>query len=419
LVKPVDSFWKRDFTRFWFSDTISQFGNVFTTFSIPVLAVLTFDVTPIVLGVLVALATLPYSLLGLFVGVWADRFKKRRVMIICNVGRLLSLGSIPVAFFLGVLTLPQIFVVVLTNGILSAFFDVSYQAYLPILVDRSEILEGNQKLQLSASAAQVVGPGIAGYVYQVLGGALAVGADALGYLISALSLFSIKKVEEEKEGGEGGHPDFFREMKEGVHFVFGNRILSSVAACAATGNLGTYMVASVLTIFALRSLGFSAFELGAAGTIGATGLVFGALVANRMTSRLGLGVSLVVAQGFDGAAALYPVSQYGSAFLVFAVVNLLISFSTVTFGIFQVSLRQAMTPDRLQGRMNATMRTMIWATVPVGSLTGGLLGATIGLADTLYLGGIISALASAWIILGPTRKLKGYHELVETQRRSF
>ena len=184
-----------------------------------------------------------------------------------------------------------------------------------------------------------------------------------------------------------------------------------MAACAAIGNLGSYMVASVLAIFALRSLGFSAFELGSAGTIGATGLVVGALIANRMTTRLGLGVGLAISQSFDGAAALYPVAQYGSAFLVFAVVNLLISFSTVTFGIIQVSLRQAMTPDHLQGRMNATMRTVIWATVPVGSLLGGLLGTTIGVTDTLYIGGLISALACASIVLGPVMRLKGYHEL--------
>ena len=213
-IKVTGNLWKnRDFMRLWFSDTVSQFGNTFTAFALPVLARLSFQADPFEMGLLLTLAFLPYPTLGLFVGVWADGFRRRRIMIICNLGRMLTLGSIPFSFFIGTLGLLQLFVVALVNGIFSVFFDVAYQSYLPLLVERKDLVEGNQKLQTSASAAQVVGPGIAGSVYKIIGGALSVGADAVGYLFSLISLISIRKVEEKiSRSQESPKPNFFGEM---------------------------------------------------------------------------------------------------------------------------------------------------------------------------------------------------------------
>jgi len=161
----LGSLWNHlDFRRLWFSDTVSQFGNTFTQFALPVIAVLTFHATPIETGILNAVAFASYPLLGLFVGVWADRYRRRRIMIACNLGRMFTLASIPTAYLLGVFSFAQIFIVALFQGVLSVFFDAAYQAYLPNLVDREDLIEGNQKLQLSASGAQVSGPGIAGLV---------------------------------------------------------------------------------------------------------------------------------------------------------------------------------------------------------------------------------------------------------------
>jgi Major Facilitator Superfamily len=186
LLGLEGNLWRhRDFVRFWFSDTVSQFGNQFSAFALPALAVLSFNATPLEIGVIVALAIIPYPVLGLFVGVWVDRLRKRMIMIVCNIGRMATLASVPVAFVLHALTLDQLFAVSLAVGVFSVFFDISYQAYLPILVDRGDLIEGNQKLQLSASGASVAGPGIAGFVYQAIGGALTVLADSIGYAISA------------------------------------------------------------------------------------------------------------------------------------------------------------------------------------------------------------------------------------------
>jgi len=403
----------RDFTRFWFSDTVDQFGNQFSIFALPVLAVLSLNATSLDIGIITALAIAPYPLLGLFVGVWADRFRKRRIMVICNLGRMLTLASVPVAFVLKELSLTQLFAVALVAGVFSVFFDISYQAYLPILVDRKDLIEANQKLQLSASGAQVAGPGIAGFIYQVIGGAFTVAADAVGYLVSAVALLAVKKDEPLKVRKEGDPaPDFFAEMKEGLDVVLGNRYLRMIAGSTATSNFGTNMVQAVLVIFVLRDLHFTTSEYGVVLSIGALGFLAGVLVVNRLTARLGLGRTLALSITVPAAFVLYPLALVGYPFLVLSAVSFVTGLSVPVYNVNQISLRQAITPDRLQGRMNATVRTVIWGTIPVGSLVGGLLGVEIGVVDTIYIGSAIAGLAGAWIALGPVIKLKKQPESV-------
>ena len=221
----------RDFARLWFSETVSSFGSQFSGLAIPFLAILSFGATSFEYGALLALGILPYPVLGLFVGVWADRFRKRRIMTLCNLGRMATLASIPVAWALGELSLAQLFLVTLTNGIFSVFFDISYQAYLPILVERADLIEGNQKLQVSASGASVAGPAVTGFVYQLIGGALTCAVDAVGYFVAFLALLDIRKVEPKKDIVSR---DFFGEMREGIRVVSGNPLLWTIAGSTAT-----------------------------------------------------------------------------------------------------------------------------------------------------------------------------------------
>ena len=415
-LRPGGNLWRhRDFTRFWFSDTVSQFGSQFSGFALPVLAVLSFNATPLDIGIITALAIIPYPVLGLFVGVWADRFRKRRIMVVCNFGRMLTLASVPIGYVLGTLSLAQLFAVALVTGLFSVFFDISYQAYLPILVDRGDLIEGNQKLQLSASGAQVAGPGIAGFVYQAIGGAFTVAADSIGYLVSAVTLLSVKKDEQPKvRNDQDPAPDFFAEMREGIEVVLGNRYLRMIAGCTATSNLGTNMVQAVLTIFALRTLRFTTTELGLVGSIGAVGFLAGVLVVTRFTARVGLGRILALSIAVPGAFVFLPLATLGYPFLVLAAVSFVVGLSVPAYNVNQISLRQAITPDRLQGRMNATMRTIVWGTIPVGSLLGGLLGNNVGVVDTMYVGGAIAGLASVWIALGPVMNLREQPEPVQS-----
>lgn len=413
-LRPGGNLWRhRDFLHLWFSDTVSQFGSQFSGLAIPFLAVLAFKVTPFELGLLPTLAFLPYPTLGLFVGVLVDRSRRRRIMIACNLGRMVTLGSIPVAAFLGHLTLVQLYVVSLTNGIFSVFFDVAYQSYLPALIDRGDLVEGNQKLQMSASGASVAGPGLAGILYQVLGGATTVAFDAIGYLASVVSLGTIRKKETKPQPAQGDpRPNFLAEMKEGIKLVFGNPVLWTIAGCTATSNLGSNIAAPMTTYFALNTLLLSPAVLGFVGTVGAVGFVIGVLLSGRFTKWLGLGMSLAVSISVGVLAALAPLALYGYPFLVLASIAFVTGFMVAPYNINAVSLRQLITPDRLQGRMNATTRAIVWGTIPIGSFVGGILGETIGVVNTVILGGIVSGMAAAWIFLGPVIKLKTQPEPV-------
>ena len=411
-LKPGGNLWRHgDFLHLWFSDTVSQFGNQFTGLALPFLAVLTLKVTPFELGLLPTLAFLPYPTMGLFVGVMVDRSRRRRIMVLCNVGRMLTLGSIPVTAFLGDLSLLQLYAVSLINGIFSVFFDVAYQSYLPSLVDRGDLIEGNQKLQVSASGASVAGPGLAGIVYQVLGAAATITFDAVGYLASVVSLGTIKKKEPRPAPAQGDpKPSFVREMREGVKVVIGNPILWTVAGSTATSNFGTNIAAPMTTYFALNTLGLTPEALGFVGTVGAVGFLLGVLMSGRFTARLGLGMSLAVSIFAGGLVFLTPLALYGYAFFVLASISFVTGFMVAPYNINAVSLRQAITPNRLQGRMNATTRAIVWGTIPVGSFLGGVLGETIGIVDTLILGGVVAMAAAAWILLGPVAKIRAQPE---------
>ena len=396
-----------DFNRLWLSDTVSQIGNQFTNLALPILAVLSLHAGAFEIGLLMALQTLFFPILGLFVGVWADRLRKRPIMIVCNLGRMAGLASIPLAFFLSALTLYQLYAVAAINGIFTVFFEISYQSYLPVLIDREDLVEGNSKLQTSASGAQVVGPAVAGFVYQLVGGAITIAVDAIGYLISAISLISISKREARPEGNSPtGRPDFFAEMKEGIRIVFDNPTLWRITACTATSNFGSAIVGAVFVIFLLNILSFSPVLIGLLGTVGAVGFLLGTVVTPIVTKRLGLGMAIVIPAGITVINMAAPLAIYGHAFLIVGAIGLITGIVLPIYKINQVSLRQTIVPDRVQGRMNATVRTINWGTMPVGAIIGGTLGTTVGVIGTILIGGALQGAAVLWIVSKHVIRLK-------------
>ena len=389
----------RDFNRLWLSDTVSQIGNQFTNLALPILAVLSLHAGAFEIGLLMALQTLFFPILGLFVGVWADRLRKRSIMVVCNFGRMAGLASIPLAFFLSTLTLYQLYAVAAINGIFTIFFEISYQSYLPVLLDREDLVEGNSKLQTSASGAQVVGPAVAGFVYQLVGGAITIAVDAIGYLISALSLISIRKRETKPESNSPtGSPDFFAEMKEGIRIVFDNPILWRITACTATANFGSAISGAVFVIFLLNILSFSPVLIGLMGTVGAVGFLLGTVITPVVTKRLGLGRAIVISAGIMMINIATPLAIFGQAFLIVGAISLTAGIMLPIYNINQVSLRQTIVPERVQGRMNATVRTINWGTVPVGAIMGGILGPTVGIIGTILIGGALQGAAVLWIV---------------------
>jgi MFS family permease len=401
--------------KLWVGDTVSQFGSQVTLLAVPTVAILVLHAGPFQVGVLSALEFLAFPTLGLVAGVYADRLRRRPIMIVCDLGRMLALGSIPVAFLVNALTLEQLYVVALLTGIFTVFFDVSYQSYLPVLVDRPNLLEGNTKLEISRSVAQVSGPAIAGFLIQWIGGAKAVAIDALSFLISAVALSAINKPEPQpRPSTANGATGFVPEIKEGLEVVFKNPILWRIAGCTATFNLGSNMVfGAVFLVFAYRQLRLSAATVGIIFAVGSIGGLVGAFLATWVARKLGLGPTLAIATAAGGLAILAtPVALVIAPVAVLAALGFLGGLTGPIYNISQVSLRQAITPDRVQGRMNATMRTIVWGTIPLGAFVGGILGTGIGLVQTIVLGGILSMLAALWIVLGPVIRLKEQPEPV-------
>jgi MFS family permease len=396
-----------DFLKLWIGQTVDLFGGQVTDLALPTLAILLLHASPFQVGLLVALEFVGYPALGLIAGVWADRLPRRPMMLIANVGPMLALASVPMAFALKALTIYQLFAVALLLGVFGVFFEVAYQSYLPALIDRQDLVEGNQKLELSHSASHVAGPALGGFLIQQLGAAWAIISGAVSLFLSSLAILAIRKREPRRLVVPTEVPDFRRELGDGVRLVWQNPILRALTACSATQNVGAYMVVSVWLILAYRSIHLTAGQVGFILSAGSLGLIPAALAASALPRRLGLGRTLAVAPLVQGLGYLgIPLALLGAPIPILVLAWLLISSPSPVFGINQISLRQAITPDHLQGRMNATMRTVTWAALPVGSLLGGTLAGVIGVPQTIVLGALISLMAPLWLLSGPVIALR-------------
>jgi MFS family permease len=400
-----------DFRRLWIGETISQFGSQVSMLAIPFIATVLLGATPLEIAVLSALQFLPFVLFTLPAGAWLDRMLRRPVLISGDLARMIALATISIAWAFGVLTMWQLYLVSFVSGIATVFFDVAYQSYLPVLVERDELVEGNGKLQASEAAAMVVGPGLGGGLISLVGAPFAIVADALSYLASALFVWRIRRPEphpeaERRAAGLAREP-LRRQIAEGLTFVLGNRFLRAIATTTSTSNLFSNVVFAVIPIYLYRELGLSAATVGVIFGLGALGALGGALVANRIAARVGLGRAIIGAAALSGPASLLvPLAPHDApvALLIAAVV--VTSFANVVYNINQVSFRQAISPTRIQARMNATMRFIVWGTIPIGSILGGLLGTAVGVHDAIWIGAFGSCLPFLAVLASPVRSLR-------------
>jgi MFS family permease len=394
-----------EFLKLWGGQAISEVGSQVSLLALPTVAILVLGASPFQVGLLAASENLAFPVLGLVAGVYVDRLRRRPIMIVCDVGRLLALATVPVAFALGVLSMGQLYAVGLIVGVGTVFFDVSYQSYLPALIPRADLIEGNTKLQVTGSVAQMAGPALGGFLIQLLGPARAVAADAASFLISVVSLIWIRRPEPSPApASESGRRGFFAEMWEGIQVVFGNPTIWKIAGSTSTSNLGSNIFFAVYLIFVYRVLHLSPGTVGVIFGAGAVGGLLGALTAAWIPRRIGLGPTLLVTILLGGLSLiLVPLAQFGLAIPLLFASMFIGSFVNPVYNINQVSLRQAITPDRVQGRMNATVRTVIWGTLPIGAFIGGIIGSTYGILPALYAGIAVSLCAGFWILLGPIR----------------
>lgn len=397
-----------DFLKFWSGQSISLVGSQITTLALPLAAAITLRATPMQMGVLVATQYLPFLLFGLFVGVWVDRLRRRPILIFANLGRGLLLGIIPVAAWLKVLRIEHLYAVGFLAGLLTVCFDVAYQSYLPTLVGRERLVEGNSKLQISSSTAALAGPSLGGMLVQWLSAPFAIAADAASFFMSAIFLCLIRK--QETGPLTGSHRQgIWKEMREGLRLVLSNPILRAIVGGTATSNFFINVQISVRILYVTRSLHLEPATLGFIFATGSVGGLIAAIFAKRISSFAGIGPTLIGMQFLVGISALVlPLASGSFWILVLTILPSMIlwGFAMMTYDINQVSFRQAVTPDRLQGRMNASIRFVTWGAAPPGALLGGVLGGMIGLRMTLLLGGIGVLCATLWTLFSPTRDLR-------------
>ena len=407
-ARPVSLWRHTNFLNLWVGQTISQFGSQVTLLALPLAAALTLHATPGEMGVLAAAETAPFLLVGLFAGVWVDRLRRRPMLLATDCARGVLLLAIPLAAIAGALTIAVLYAVAFLVGILTVFFDVAYQSFLPALVGRAQLVEGNSKLEVSRSAAQIAGPGIAGGLVQLVTAPVAIVVDAASYLVSAFFLVFVRVPEPPPAPRDGGG-NIWRDIGEGLRVVVGNPMLRAIAGCTATANLGGNIWQAVIILYLTRRIGLSAGAIGLIYSTASIGFLCAALLAGRIAQRFGLGPTIVGSQLVGALGAmLLPIAQSPAAFAVPLLVaaQFIAGGCGTLYNINQVSLRQTITPDHLLGRMNATMRFIVWGTLPIGGLIGGALGGLIGLRPTIVVGVIIQASAFLWTFFSPIRALR-------------
>jgi MFS family permease len=405
VTRPAGLWQHRDFRQLWAAETVSQIGTQVTQLALPVVAVTYLAASPLQMGYLTALETVAFLVIGLPAGAWVDRWRRKRVLVTADVVRAVTLASLPIAYLAGVLTLGQLFVVAAVTGAATVFFDVAYQSYLPSLVHRDQIVDGNGKLEASRAVAQVAGPGAAGVLLRVVGAPLLIALDAVSFLLSALFIGAIRQPDRVPD--RSTRRRLRTEIGEGLSFVVRHPLLRRIVACTGTSNLFSMITTTLLVLFALRELDLSETDLGFVLSAGAVGGLLGAVTAARFARWVGEGraipLSVLVALPF---AALTPLAALGAPVPLLVLSQFGFSWVVVVYNVTQVSFRQRLCPPQLLGRMNASVRFLVFGTMPVGGLLGGALGTWLGVVPTLWIAVGGQALAAAWVTLSPLLGLR-------------
>jgi MFS family permease len=394
-----------DFRRLWIGETVSQFGTMISQLALPLVAILVVHATTFEVGLLTALESVAFLLVGLPAGAWVDRMRYRWVLIVNDVIRALAIGSIPVVDAFGALSIGQLYVVALVMSVSTVFFDVAYQSYLPQLVDRALLVEGNAKLQASESVSQVAGPSIGGLLIEAITAPYAMAIDAVSFLWSASWVAAIRQRPPKPERKPDRH--LGREMKEGLSFVLGNRLLRAIAMCTGSSNLFSSIAFAVFYVLLARNLHVSAGIIGLITATSAIGGLVGSLVARRFAAWVGQGPAIWLSVLAGGPMAFVaPFVQHDWTLVVLALTQVVWWGTVVVYNITQVSFRQGLCPPALLGRMNATMRFLVWGTMPLGGLIGGALGSWLGVRETLLIAAIGSSLIWLPVFLSPLRSMR-------------
>jgi MFS family permease len=455
-----------NYARLWAAATVSLFGTQVSQIAIPFIAAVLLNASAGQVGLLTTIEFLPFLLFTLPAGVWVDRFPKKRILVIGDLGRGVMLASIPVAYFLGALTIWQLYVVGFVNGLMTVFFDVADQSYLPSILERDELVEGNSKLQISQSSAQILGQPFGGGIVALLTAPVAIVIDAVSYVGSAVLILSIREKARAATAAEAAavrppdaasaivaseaddvapspsaaasvaveaavaqplidpaardserHPEvgagaldapggMRAQIMDGLRYILHHEYLANIAATTATSNLFGNIAFAIFPVYAYKVLLLTPEAVGTIGGLGGAGVLLGALIANRIQARIGVGRTIILAAAATGPVAiLMPLATPELAFWFLSVSFFLGGALNVIYNVSQISLRQAITPEYFLGRMNATMRFLVWGTIPIGSLIGAGLSEVIGVRSTIWVGSLLSLFCFLPVLLSPVRHI--------------
>ena len=407
----------RNFRQLWVGDALGQFGAQLAMLALPIYAVAQLDATEWQMGALNAAETAAFLVIGLPAGAWVDRMRKRRTLIVADLVRAMVLGVVVTALS-GHGSMPLLYAAGLVMSAATVFFDVSHQSYVPGLVGLEHIVEGNSKLQATQSVAAVVAPAVGGMLLRVVTAPALLAGTAVTYLASATFVGRIRH-EEVLPAREDRRP-LRVEIAEGLRFVVREPLLRRIVACTSLGNFAGSISGALVVIYALRVLGLNEASLGLVFSASSIGGIAGAVLADRLAGWIGTGrIIALSALAWVPALALTPLAVPLTDVGVPAAVTLIVggiggTFCVVLYNVAQVSFRQRLCPPALLGRMNASVRFIVWGTLPLGGLLGGFLGTHLGVLPTLWVAVGVSFLACLPVVLSPLVRMRDLPGLADT-----
>ncbi|WP_137846435.1 MFS transporter [Microbacterium sp. 2FI] len=405
---PKGSLWRdRNFLTMWSGQALSQFGAQITELALPVLAVLVLQATEFEVGILTAAGVAAFLVVGLPAGAWIDRMRKRHVMIWADAVRAVALGAVPALWALDVLEMWHLYVVALVIGVATVFFDVSNQSIVPSLVRPGQIAEANGKFQSTEQLAGLAGPAFGGWLVGILAAPLAILVTVVTYIASFVALLFTRDHEQPRHVDD--RAPLLHEIAEGLKWVFGNPLLRRIVGTTGVANFFNTLSFTLLPIFLLRELGLSPASMGVIFSLAAVGGLVGAIATPRIVALFGEARAIPIgAIGFSAVPLLLPVAAVVPefAFPLLVVQGFLMSFLVLVYNITQVTFRQRITPPRLLGRMNASVRFCVWGVMPIAALIAGGLGTWLGVVPTMWIAAIGQFAAGSFVVFGPFWKMR-------------
>ncbi|GGY15988.1 MFS transporter [Streptomyces djakartensis] len=399
----------RPFLLLWSGESISLLGSEISVVALPSLAVLVFGSGAVGVGMLVALQWLPFVLLAPVMGVVTDRLRRRPLMLVANMARFVILGSLPLAAVLDRLTVPHLYLAALLKGVFDVVFQVAYQAYMPQLLDRADLVDGNVKTQLSRSFALVAGRSIGGALVGLIGAARAVAADAASYVVAAATLLFIRQPESPPTPSQRGVSAALKDIRDSMPMALGNRVVRHLMLMATFGNMGGSLALAMVIVYAYEDLHLSSGQLGLALSLGGAAVLLGAAMSQRINERLGMGRSLVLTHAMLALAfLLLPTAVLGGTTFGFAIIVVSQAISNFTMPVTNVAvmtLIQKATPSDMLGRVTGVALPFVWGANALGPVVGTAVAAATGNTAAFLLSSLLAGTAVLWILVGGLHRL--------------